>query len=130
MARQITFAGQTFGLEEKAPGGLILKISEAEQAGDDTKVMALTLRMLRLLCAEEDRDRFEEFIASPEFDGLDFDDIRSAIEQVAVASANRPTRRSASSPSGSRATPATSKVVRLSPATNPASSNAGTSQAS
>src|SRR5688572_32324135 len=98
-----------------------MKIAEAEAAGNVGQAMAMTLRMLRLLVAEEDRARFEELIASDDFDAVDFDDIQDALEAATAGAAGRPTQRPASSPAGAPPTPPTSRVVRLSPATTPGS---------
>jgi hypothetical protein len=127
---ELKLGSRTWRLEEKAPGGLILKIAEAERSGNESAVMAYVLKMLRRLVAEDQRGDFEAFIETDEFDDLSFDDIRDALESTVAGAAARPTGKSASSPSGSRKTPATSKVVRLSRDTSQASSTGGTQQAS
>lgn len=127
----LTIAGHTFKLTAKAPGGLVLKIAEAEAAGDVAKAMVLIVRALRAVIDPDDTARFEAFYESAEFDRLDLEEVAEAVmTAVAGLADGRPTPRPGPSPSGSPATPATSRVVSLSRATPPESSTAGRSAAS
>lgn len=113
----LELGGEQFALTDKAPGGLIYKIGEAESRGDVGLMLRRYMSLMRRIVVDDDRDRLEKFIESDTFDDLDVEEIGEAITTAVAEVMRRPTVRPSNSDSGPQPTAPTSRVVSLSPAT-------------
>jgi hypothetical protein len=94
------------------PGGLILRIAEAEKRPQEA--LGLFLRLARRLVHSDERDRFEAFLDSDEFLDLSAEHIQSAVSAAMESMTARPTGRSEPSQAGPPNTEGTSRVVSFS----------------
>jgi hypothetical protein len=111
----LKFGDREFGLSESVPGGLGFKLAQAQDAGDHTKAMSLMLRMARKLVHPDERETFDEFVDSDEFEDLGYGDIDTALGEALSEVAGRPTGKSASSSTGRSSARASSTGVSSSP---------------
>lgn len=111
----LTLGDREFELSGSIPGGLGFKMAQAQSSGEHTKAMSLMLRMARKLVAPEQREEFDAFVESDEFEDLDYAEIDTAIGEAMSEVAGRPTKKSANSSTGHTGTRASSTAGSSSP---------------